>query len=90
MLSKFKSASWDINTVVGRSKELLDTIIILRINIVCLQETKCLSEKSKEIKRSSYKHWCTGKDREKKQGWNSIYKLVLGENITNVVSAYAL
>lgn len=48
MRSKSRSASWDINIVIGKSIVIWPYYYI-RINIVSLQETKWLSEKSKEL-----------------------------------------
>ena len=33
------------------------------INIICLQETKCVGEISREISHTIYKIWYTGKDK---------------------------
>ncbi|XP_058217647.1 uncharacterized protein LOC131328767 [Rhododendron vialii] len=80
-----------------------------RISIACLQKTKWVGEKAKEIKDTGYKLYYTSKDRHRngvgivvdkhlkdsvvtvtRKGDRIILvKLVLGESIVNIISAYA-
>ncbi|KAK9135506.1 hypothetical protein Syun_014836 [Stephania yunnanensis] len=48
----------------GKSIELVDTMIRRRVNIACLQETKWVGEKSREIGITGFKLWYTGIDRK--------------------------
>ncbi|KAK9127965.1 hypothetical protein Syun_016762 [Stephania yunnanensis] len=48
----------------GKSIELVDTMIRRRVNIACLQETKWVGEKSREIGSTGFKLWYTGIDRK--------------------------
>ena len=81
---------------------------IRRISILCLQETKWVGEKAKEVEPYGYKLWYTGKDKTKngvgiivakdlrddvvevrrKGDRILLIKLVLGDDIFNVISVY--
>ena len=89
--------------------ELVDTMIRRKVNIACLQETKWVGEKAREIENIGFKFYYTGKHINKngvgiivdknfkddivtviRKGDRLILvKLVLGENIINIISAYA-
>ena len=58
--NKLRLGSWNIGTLTGRGMELVDTMIRRRVNIVCLQETKWVGEKAKEI-GTGFKLWYSGK-----------------------------
>ena len=45
--------------------ELVDVMIRRKINIICLQETKWIGEKSREIEKTRYKLWYTGKEKNR-------------------------
>jgi hypothetical protein len=95
--------------MTGKGMELVDTMIRRKVNIACLQETKWVGEKAREIENTGFKFYYTGKHRNKngvgiivdmnfkddivtviRKGDRLILvKLVLGENIINIVSAYA-
>ena len=45
--------------------ELIDTLIRRRVNIACLQETKWVGSKVKELKNIGYKIYYTGLDRRR-------------------------
>ncbi|XP_058198407.1 uncharacterized protein LOC131313930 [Rhododendron vialii] len=95
--------------VISNTRELVDTILRRRISIACLQETKWVGEKEREIEDTCYKLYYTGNDRHRngvgivvdkhlkdsvvtitKKGDQIIsVKLVIGDSIVNIISAYA-
>jgi hypothetical protein len=106
---RIRLATWNIGTLTGKTRELVDTMIRRRISIACLQETKWVGEKAREIEDTGYKLYYTGKDRHRngvgiivdkhlkdsvvtvtRKGDRIILvKLVIGESIVNIISAYA-
>ena len=50
---------WNIGTLRGKAWEVIGVMRDRKINILCLQETKWVGEKSKDI--DGYKLWYTGK-----------------------------
>src|SRR5450432_227439 len=52
---RIRLATWNIGTLTGKTRELVDTMIRRRISIVCLQETKWVGEKAREIEDTGYK-----------------------------------
>ena len=90
-------------------RELVDTAIRRRVNILCVQETKWMGQKAKEVENTGFKLWYTGTERNRngvdilidkslkngvvdvrRQGDRIILvKLVVGDLVLNIVSAYA-
>ncbi|KAI8564245.1 hypothetical protein RHMOL_Rhmol03G0166900 [Rhododendron molle] len=60
---RIRLATWNIGTLTGKTRELVDTMLRRRISIACLQETKWVGEKAREIDDTGFKLYCTGKDR---------------------------
>jgi exonuclease III len=63
--TRIRLGTWNIGTLTGKSMELVDVMLRRKINILCLQETKWVGEKSRLIEDSGFKLWYTGKDRRK-------------------------
>ena len=57
----------NIGTLTGKGKgiELVDTLIRRRVNIACLQGTKWVGSKAKELENTGYKIYYTGLDRRR-------------------------
>jgi hypothetical protein len=107
--SKIRLGSWNIGTLIDKLRELVDTTIRRRVNILCIQETKWADQKTKEVENTDFKLWCTGKERSRngvgilinkslknkviavRRQWDRIImiKLVFGDLVFNVISAYA-
>ena len=107
--TKLKLATRNIGTMTGKGMELVDTMRRRKVHVACLQETKWVGEKAREIENTGFKLYYTGKYRNRnevgiivdknfkddiviviRKGDKLILvKLVLGENIINIVSAYA-
>jgi len=45
--------------------EVVDTVTRRRINVMCLQETKWVGKKAKELDSSGFKLWYTGEVRSR-------------------------
>ncbi|XP_058180118.1 uncharacterized protein LOC131298659 [Rhododendron vialii] len=58
-------ATWNIGTLTGKTRELVDTMLRRKIRIACLQETKWVGEKAREIENTGYKLYYTGKNRHR-------------------------
>ena len=106
---RLRLGTWNIGSLTGKLMEVVDTMERRRIAIACLQETRWVGHKAKEIERTGYKLWYTGINRSrngvgivvnkdlkedvvnvKRYGDRIIaIKLVLGEEIVNVMSVYA-
>ena len=57
--SEIRFSTWNIGTLRGKSWEVIGVMRDRKINILCLQETKSVGEKAKDI--GGYKLWYTGK-----------------------------
>ena len=45
---------------MGKLRELVDTVVRRRVNILCVQKTKCKGQLVKEVDNTSFKLWYTG------------------------------
>ncbi|XP_058216771.1 uncharacterized protein LOC131327642 [Rhododendron vialii] len=52
-------------TLTGKTRELVDTMLRRKISIACLQETKWVGEKAREIENTGYKLYYMGKNRHR-------------------------
>ena len=57
-LINVRLASWNIGSLTGKSIELVKILSRRRINIACIQETKWVGAKAREI--DGYKLWYSG------------------------------
>jgi exonuclease III len=46
--------------VLSQLREIVDTMIRRRVNILCVQETKWNGQKAKEVEDTGFKLWYTG------------------------------
>jgi exonuclease III len=63
--SRFCLGSWNVGSLTGKLRELVDTVIRRRINILCVQETKWTGQKAKEVENTGFKLWYTEKERSR-------------------------
>jgi len=63
--NRIRFGTWNIGTLTGKSMEVVDTMIRRRINFMCLQETKWVEKKAKELDSSRFKLWYTGEVRSR-------------------------
>jgi len=57
--------TWKIGILTGKSMEVVDIMSRRRINFMCLQETKWVGKKAKELDSSGFKLWYTGEVRSR-------------------------
>ncbi|PVH62789.1 hypothetical protein PAHAL_3G403200 [Panicum hallii] len=57
---RFRLGSWNVGSLTGKLRELVDVAIRRRVNILCVQETKWKGQKAKEVEGSGFKLWYTG------------------------------
>jgi hypothetical protein len=65
--SKIRLGSWNVGSLTGKLRELVDTAITIRrrVNILCVQETKWTGQKAKEVENTDFKLWYTRKERSR-------------------------
>jgi exonuclease III len=51
---------WNIGSLTGNLREIVDTMIRQRVNILCIQEMKRKGQKAKEVEDTGFKLWYTG------------------------------
>ena len=83
VICRIRFRIWNIGTLKGRSMEIVDTRISRRINLICLQEIKWLSEKVNELDKSRFKLWYTEKFRSKNR-----VGIIVDKDSFNVISGY--
>ena len=107
--TRIRLGSWNVGSLTGKLRELVDTATRRRVNILCVQETKWKGQKAKEVDNTGFKLWYTGTvanrngvgvliDKSLKNGVVGVrrqgdriilVKLVVGDMVLNVISAYA-
>jgi exonuclease III len=63
--SRIRLGSWNVGSLTGKLREIVDTATRRRVNILCVQETKWTGQKAKEVEDTGFKLWYTGKERNK-------------------------
>ncbi|KAG5573068.1 hypothetical protein H5410_062834 [Solanum commersonii] len=63
MSSKLRVGSWNIGSLTGKSIELVKILKKRRINIACVQETKWVGSKARDVDR--FKLWYSGGSRDR-------------------------
>ena len=107
--TRIRLGSWNVGSLTGKLRELVDTATRRRVNILCVQETKWKGQKTNEVGNTGFKLWYTGTvairngvgvliDKSLKNGVVGVrrqgdmiilVKLVVGDMVLNVISAYA-
>jgi len=107
--TRIRLGSWNVGYLTGRLRELVDSAIRRRVNILCVQETKWKGQKAKEVEDTGFKLWYTGTttnrngarvlidkslkddvvDVRRRGDRIIIVKLVVGDLVLNIISAYA-
>jgi hypothetical protein len=57
--TKIHLGSWNVGSLTGKLRELVDTTTRRRVNILCIQETKWKGQKAKEVDNTGFKLWYT-------------------------------
>ena len=58
--TRIRIGRWNVGSLTGRLRELVDAAIRRRVNILCIQETKWKGQKAKEVEDTGFKLWYTG------------------------------
>ena len=59
-LIRIRIGSWNIGSLTGKLRKLVDAAIRRRVNILCVQETKWKGQKVKKVEDTSFKLWYIG------------------------------
>jgi exonuclease III len=51
---------WNVGLLTGKLREIVDTMIRRRVDILCVQEMKWKGQKTKEVEDTDFKLWYTG------------------------------
>jgi exonuclease III len=57
--------SWNVGSLTDKLRELVDTAIRRRVNILCVQKIKWTGKKAKKVENIGFKLWYTGKERSR-------------------------
>ncbi|KAG2588610.1 hypothetical protein PVAP13_5NG230000, partial [Panicum virgatum] len=89
--TRIRIGSWNVKSITGKLRELVDAAIRRRVNILCIQETKWKGQKAKEVEDTSFKLYLKdGVVEVRRQGDRIILiRLVVGDSVLNVISTYA-
>jgi hypothetical protein len=58
--SRVRVGTWNVGSLTGKLREVVNTMIRRCVNILCVQETKWKGQKEKEVKDIGFKLWYTG------------------------------
>jgi exonuclease III len=58
--TRIRLGSWNVGSLTGKLRELVDAAIRRRVNILCVHETKWKGQKAKEVEDTGFKLWYTG------------------------------
>jgi hypothetical protein len=58
--SRVRVGTWNVGSLMGKLREIVDTMIRRHVNIICVQETKWKGQKAKEVEDTGFKLWYTG------------------------------
>jgi hypothetical protein len=63
--SSLRVVTWNVWSLTGKLREIVDTMIRRRVNILCVQEIKWNGQKAKKVEYTGFKIWYTGTTRNK-------------------------
>jgi exonuclease III len=47
--SRVRIGTWNVGSLTGKLREVVDTMIMWCVNILCIQETKWMGQKAKKV-----------------------------------------
>jgi exonuclease III len=74
---------WNVGSLTGKLREVVDTMIRRRVNILCVQEIKWKGQKAKEVEDTSFKLWYTG-NTSTKNGIGIVLNKSLKDGVANI------
>jgi hypothetical protein len=78
--NRVRIGTWNVGSLTRKLREVVDTMIRRRVNILCVQETKWKGQKAKEVEDTGFKLWYTGNTSTK----NDV-DIVLNKSLKDVV-----
>jgi exonuclease III len=57
--NRLRVGTWNVGSLTGKLREIVDSMIRRRVNILCVQETKWKGQKTKEVEDTDFKLWYT-------------------------------
>ena len=81
--SRMRLGTWNIGTLTGKSMEVVEAMVRRRINIMCLQETKWVGLKAKDLENLGFKLWYSGTNRMR-NGVGIIVDKTLTQDVVDV------
>ncbi|KAM2221020.1 hypothetical protein ACFX1S_020148 [Malus domestica] len=81
--SRMHLGTWNIETLTGKSIEVVEVMVRRRIDIMCLQETKWVGLKAKDLENSGFKLWYSGTSRTR-NGVGIIVDKTLTQDVVDV------
>jgi hypothetical protein len=57
--SRLSVGTWNVGSLMGKLREIVDTMIRRRVNILCVQEMKWKGQKVKDVEDTDFKLWYT-------------------------------
>ena len=58
--TRIRLGSWNVGSLTGKLREVVDAAVRRRVNILCVQETKWKGQKAKEVEGTGFKLWYMG------------------------------
>jgi exonuclease III len=55
--TRIRVGSWNVGSLTGKLRELVDAASRRRVSILCVQETKWKGQKAKEVENTGFKLW---------------------------------
>jgi exonuclease III len=75
--------TWNIGSLIGKLREVVDTMIKRRVNILCVQKMKWKGQKAKEVEDTSFKLWYTDTT-STKNGVNIVLDKSLKDRVVDI------
>ncbi|CAH9103179.1 unnamed protein product [Cuscuta europaea] len=61
--ARLRFGTWNVGSLTGKSSEVVEVMSRRNISIMCVQETKWVGEKAREINPRGFKLWYSGRDK---------------------------
>lgn len=58
--NRLRLGSWNVGSLTRKLRELVDAAIRMRVNIICVQETRWACQKAREVENTGFKLWYSG------------------------------
>ena len=58
--TRIRVGSWNVGSLTGKLREIVDVAVRRHVHILCVQETKWKGQKAKEVEGTGFKLWYTG------------------------------